>query len=212
LAQEHKLLVRANVDRPGRLTVGFDRALERLANCGIVFEQDDLRRLHSARNLRNDVVHFAVRATPEEMKAAYVDLFEFAHVFHLKEFGEELHNHVEEDARDAEAYFMEAFRTETTIYQGAEIRPPFAAEIVAAQYGTRIQVNGGLLNRIPYGDARDLHGRQTDGNCHDCAVRPGQFHVPDCDNEACPGCGRQLITCDCEWSFVDPEESTAATT
>src|SRR2546429_6879051 len=45
LAQEHELLVRANVDRSGRLTVGFDQALERLKNCGVTINQEDLRRL-----------------------------------------------------------------------------------------------------------------------------------------------------------------------
>jgi hypothetical protein len=210
LAQEHELLVRANVGKAGRLTVGFNQALERLAHCGVHFDQADLRRLESARNLRNDVVHFATMAEPEELRAAYIDLFEFAHVFHLKELHEELHEHVAEEAWAAEAHFMEAFRSDTTTYQGVEIRPPFAAEIVAAQYEPQILVNGQPLDRIRYRDEREHFMKDFDGNCGDCAVRPGQLHVPGCDWETCPHCGRQLISCDSNWSFGETEDSSSS--
>jgi hypothetical protein len=35
--------------------------------------------------------------------------------------------------------------------------------------------------------------------CHDCGVAPGQYHRPGCDVEQCPTCGRQLLTCGCDF-------------
>ena len=44
--------------------------------------------------------------------------------------------------------------------------------------------------------------RQPDSKerCHGCGIllRPGNVHHFGCDDERCPKCGEQLITCDCE--------------
>ena len=33
--------------------------------------------------------------------------------------------------------------------------------------------------------------------CEDCGVATGGYHHPGCEEELCPKCGRQLITCGC---------------
>jgi hypothetical protein len=38
---------------------------------------------------------------------------------------------------------------------------------------------------------------------HDCAALPGQFHVPGCDMKECPGCGGQMIGCECKAEAID---------
>lgn len=43
-------------------------------------------------------------------------------------------------------------------------------------------------------------------DCHDCNVKKGGFHHPGCDNERCPVCGYQLISCGC----LDKEEDEDA--
>jgi len=32
-------------------------------------------------------------------------------------------------------------------------------------------------------------------NCHDCAAKPGEMHMPGCDTERCPVCGGQAMCC-----------------
>lgn len=38
--------------------------------------------------------------------------------------------------------------------------------------------------------------------CHDCGVEEGQFHEPGCDQERCPLCCGQLITCNCVYNIL----------
>ena len=33
--------------------------------------------------------------------------------------------------------------------------------------------------------------------CHDCGAAVGEYHVPGCDAEECPGCHGQALGCDC---------------
>lgn len=34
--------------------------------------------------------------------------------------------------------------------------------------------------------------------CGDCGAKYGYYHHPGCDNERCPICGGQIISCDCD--------------
>lgn len=52
-------------------------------------------------------------------------------------------------------------------------------------------------------------GRMNDmQKCHDCGVGVGELHSPGCDDERCPFCLGQLISCDCHWEMlgIDPDE------
>lgn len=47
----------------------------------------------------------------------------------------------------------------------------------------------------------------SDNRCHDCGIKPGGFHHPGCDNERCPRCQGQLISCGC-LGDDEPESKT----
>lgn len=48
-------------------------------------------------------------------------------------------------------------------------------------------IDGEVYARIPNGGDR----------CHDCAAPPGALHHPGCDDERCPVCKGQAISCGC---------------
>ena len=52
--------------------------------------------------------------------------------------------------------------------------------------------DGTALPPIPFG------GETTTSRCHDCNVLSEGYHHPGCDNERCPKCGGQLISCGCQ--------------
>ena len=201
LADEHPLLLLANPDRPAPgPTVGVDSAIARLTSAGVSIAKDDLDRLRLARRLRNEFVHYEVNATVEQLEGVFADLFEFAHVFHYSELGDELHGHLSEDLFAAEAAMIERFRRELIVYQGSEVVRWFPSEIVDAQFALRLSISGTTYDRIRRGAAGDPH-EDTTRPCHDCSVVRGQLHAYGCDSERCPRCSGQLLSCGCDWEW-----------
>ena len=78
-------------------------------------------------------------------------------------------------------------------YQGVKMPNGWPNKIRAAQKRAEITIAGKAYTRIPYAN--------PDYPCHDCCVLAGQLHVPGCDMERCPACGRQLISCSCQRSI-----------
>lgn len=55
--------------------------------------------------------------------------------------------------------------------------------------------DGEILEPVPY-DPKQIHAPNW-YRCPDCNVAPGGIHHTNCDQECCPRCGGQLISCDC---------------
>ncbi len=61
--------------------------------------------------------------------------------------------------------------------------------------------DGVLLPTRPYDINTWMEGRER---CPDCGVLPGGKHHPCCDQEQCPRCGAQLISCRCKPRYSVP--------
>lgn len=63
--------------------------------------------------------------------------------------------------------------------------------------------DGQTLKKIPY-NPKALH-LPAWFRCPDCNIAPGGNHHFNCDQEECPKCGGQLISCDCFGDGDEPE-------
>jgi hypothetical protein len=55
--------------------------------------------------------------------------------------------------------------------------------------------DGIVMEPIKY---QNEDGSVDANRCRDCACMSGYYHHPGCDNEKCPRCGGQSISCNCE--------------
>lgn len=65
-----------------------------------------------------------------------------------------------------------------------------------------IRISTQILPRIKVGAFNDFftaqqYQEQGRNTCHDCGASIGGYHHAFCDEERCPRCGRQLLSCDC---------------
>ena len=74
-------------------------------------------------------------------------------------------------------------------YYGVIMPKQWPQKIRTAQKLTHYTIAGQSYPRIPYD--------KTGQPCHDCRITAGKLHVPGCDMERCPACGRQAISCGC---------------
>ena len=135
------------------------------------------------------------------MRASYVDLFEFAHLFHIEELGGELHLHIDEDLWATEAVLMEEFHSMFVTYQGTTVHHEWPADLVESQFWPTIVCGGAEYARTPYGSEPAPEGFTFQTNCGDCMALIGQYHGSGCDIERCPVCTFQMLSCDCDFEY-----------
>lgn len=202
LRREHNLLVYRNPER-GATTVTVSQALDRLSRCHVDLNESDIARMRAARDVRNTLMHFRVRATQGQLYAAYVDLFEFAVIFSQEHLGAELHNIIHDDLHDLETLVMTFFERDFVEFQGERVVRTHPFEIVRAQTIPFLIIHGEIYERIPYASPNDLLADEDTGiPCHDCTVQPRQYHAFGCDAERCPRCEEQWLTCACHSAVI----------
>jgi hypothetical protein len=91
-----------------------------------------------------------------------------------------------------------------TTFQGQTVTTYWPQQIVEAQEKSWYAVRT-MLPRIAWGNEPHNKRRKVRA-CNDCAVLPGQYHVPRCDQEYCPACGAQVLGCACDLAAREPPE------
>ena len=77
---------------------------------------------------------------------------------------------------------------ETVTRDSCRTAEGWSTEISAAQIHDTYWIRGVEHERVAHlGDRR----------CTDCGVEPRQLHVPGCEEEHCPACDGQVISCEC---------------
>lgn len=74
-----------------------------------------------------------------------------------------------------------------------------------------LEAEGCTFSKIVLRDGRKANRRKVGKEgcyspgerCRDCGARFGSFHHFGCDQEICPVCGIQQISCDCEIGFLE---------
>jgi hypothetical protein len=62
-------------------------------------------------------------------------------------------------------------------------------------------IHGRLYEPLRWSDEKRYGTVMVTYPCGDCATPPGGVHHHGCDIEECPACGRQAISCDCNYDW-----------
>lgn len=92
---------------------------------------------------------------------------------------------------------IDALKRDVKPYPSPEWSAFWQENIALAQQVSVYEIDGQAYQRLPYGQGDWWEHGAPAPLCHDCAVIPGQLHVPGCDMEECPKCHGQAISCGC---------------
>lgn len=193
-------------------TISYSKSIIRLQNLKPkIFSQNEIDLLITCGSIRNEFIHFKVNANSIEIKRKYCKLFELYiklhyRIFHRNYKNEEYKYIIDNILQNAKDF--EVFRgIELTKKQLKKLKE----DIEINQYYSYILTKDNkAYMRIKHGDEEKFYNYKFNENtpyyssnlkyCGDCRAKKGEVHLDGCDWEMCPICGRQLISCDCEWN------------
>lgn len=162
--------------------------------------------------IRNKYIHYECDIDCEIIKGEYAKLFVIYKKLYKSYTGEDIKNldsFKEEYIQKAISDLLD-FENRLVVFRGEEIpkkwHPIALKEIEFNQkYHTLRDENGINYERIKYSSQRDFTDKIFPF-CGDCSAIDGEYHIFGCDLEACPKCGNQLISCECDIKLVCEDE------
>ncbi|GAB3253826.1 hypothetical protein [Arthrobacter pigmenti] len=202
LHDEHELLIWEDVDRPGR-TAPLDKALVRLKNIGVGVKRPELEAIRTAIRWRNNITHYEVDLIAEEVRENYLLIFEFLDSFHHQHFFGSLSDRIDDSHVQTAMDLVDSFGKEFVEFRGRPMHRRWPRLLVAAQETKEFIFQNFSYARLPWGSETHWSTWMKDDSpldyCPDCATAIHEFHGPNCDQEECPRCGGQLLSCDCDF-------------
>ncbi|TFC56889.1 hypothetical protein E3O62_11965 [Cryobacterium sp. TMT2-15-1] len=207
LFNEHALLIWENIDQPGKNTASLGKALTRLSNIHVGVQKSDLEAISTAIKWRNNITHYEVDLIAEEVRENYLLIFEFLDGFHHQHFSGSLSEHIDNAHVQTAMDLVESFNKEFIEYRGRMMHRRWPRRLVAAQQIVVLSRSCVEYARLRWGAETHWSTWMSDDEpldyCPDCAAGIADLHGPYCDQEECPSCGGQLLSCECE--FDDSE-------
>ncbi|TFV96754.1 hypothetical protein [Orlajensenia leifsoniae] len=205
LVQEHDLLIWQDVDRPGKLTVGLEKAIQRLSTARVSMDDADVQAIQTAIKWRNNITHYEVDLIAEEVRENYLLIFEFLDKFHDAHFSGSLSDHIPDEHVQTAMDLAESFRREFIEFRGRQMHRSWPRKLVAAQNATFLELDGVRFLRTKWGSEAywiedHMQGYEPLPFCRDCGAALGEYHGPGCCVEECPREKSQLFGCECDWA------------
>lgn len=212
LFNEHEILIWENVDNPGK-TASLEKALTRLSNIRVGISKSDLDAIRTAIRWRNNITHFEVDLIAEEVRENYLLIFEFLDGFHQEHFTGSLSEQIDDKHVATAMALVESFNKEFIEFRGRRMHRRWPRRLIAAQAISSLTHDGVEYPRFRWGSETRWSDFLKDYEpleyCRDCGAAIGELHGPVCDQEECPQCGGQLMSCECDfddsefWSIED---------
>ncbi|MBC7877872.1 MAG: hypothetical protein H7Y59_11955 [Anaerolineales bacterium] len=216
LRRAHELLIYATIDKFKPITretktAPWNIIVERIKYVmGNRFEEIDAGRLALAQRLRNQILHYDVELEFPTVYQDFSNLLNLVRELHkeIRESEEEtLHQHVDHELLEEESALSEAFIEDIVHFNGIFMSKELRDDILDEQKQVKLLIDGEEYFRITFGSTDEWIDIDTNYSiypCHDCAVIKGQIHLLGCDMERCPRCKEQLLSCGCNYEYLEP--------
>ncbi|MGI6727425.1 MAG: hypothetical protein ACOX4P_06710 [Anaerovoracaceae bacterium] len=206
LYRVHPSLIFENIDsvKEGeRNTISFQQSLNRVCNfTSYIIEAETKLFLVKCSKMRNDFIHYQVKIQSEQIKSKYSKLYKFYKELHEALIGETI-KFYKKSYNDTEFEVLE-YDKNWTVFRGVDIKKEEVDDYIKEiednkRFKYCVDSNGRKIERIKYGDEIKYiegSGRRLE-MCGGCLAKIGEYHLDNCDQEICPFCLRQLVTCGC---------------
>lgn len=197
-------------------TITFEQCLSRIVNfTKIPIDDTEMIRLRNCAKLRNQLIHYKVDISTQEIQIRYSSLLKIYSSLYLKIEGKEIEWQTGEQKRIVSN--LRYFEDNMTIKRGVDIRKTdienFENDIALAQkHKYFINKNGFVRERIKLGEEHKYIKTEIGTlfdwpYCDDCTAKQGEYHLDLCDLERCPFCYGQALSCECEVAWCTDDKS-----